>query len=335
MTRCGPALVMALTLAACGGDSSPTPSSPTPPPTPQPWTLSGRVLSTPGGGPIVGARVEAGSLLATTVDDGRFTLTQPGAPSAPLRAKIEAGGFLARETTLAWPRSGPEPLIDLIDMAPPFSVTLYKQLVRDEMESDELLQTHRWTTRPRVALHPFDDGGRPVPAHVLATIRTTVNRAVAEWSGGQFTDVTVEETEIADDTEGWIVLHILRSRSSEYCGQAGWKYRGSGQIVTASVDLTLDKCGCGSQRISPNTISHEIGHAMGFWHAKGRYVMRPQMVDPCDSFERAVITEAEAFHARIAYNRPPGNKDPDVDPDSFRMITDGGLGRSRTISCGR
>jgi hypothetical protein len=48
-----------------------------------------------------------------------------------------------------------------------------------------------------------------------------------------------------------------------------------------------------------------------------------------------VITAAEAFHARIAYSRPPGNKDPDVDPGGFRMITDGGVGRSRTISCGR
>ncbi|HXW08620.1 MAG TPA: hypothetical protein VD833_25540 [Vicinamibacterales bacterium] len=97
--------------------------------------------------------------------------------------------------------------------------------------------------------------------------------------------------------------------------------------------LTLDKCGCGSQRISPNTTSHEIGHAMGFWHAKGRYIMRGQVQDPCDSFEREVMTDAEAFHARVAYSRPPGNRDPDVDPDNFTMVTDGALGRSRPVVC--
>jgi hypothetical protein len=291
------------------------------------------VLGTLTDQPIAGAQVEVGSLSATTNEDGRFTLTQPVAPSAALRAKVNAAGYLVRETSVGWPRSSGEPLIDLIATTPPFSMTMYKQLVRDDLESDELFPIYRWTTRPRVSLHPFDDDGRPLPPHVLSLIRDVVPRAVAAWSGGRFTDVALEEVNTPDWEQGWIVLHVVRSRSSEYCGVATFRYLPPGEIVTGRAELTLDLCGCGSQRIPPSVISHEIAHAMGFWHVEqGRRIMAPQLRSACGSFEREVITDAEGFHARIAASRPTGNRDPDVDPDAFTLATDGGSGE-RTITC--
>lgn len=101
----------------------------------------------------------------------------------------------------------------------------------------------------------------------------------------------------------------------------------------ARVELTLDKCGCGSQRIAPSVIAHEIAHALGFAHVEqGRWIMAPRQRSQCGSFERDVITDTEAFHARLAYNRPPGNRDPDVDPEAFTLATDGGIGE-HTIAC--
>lgn len=241
---------------------------------------------------------------------------------------------MARETGLAWPRATPEAQIDLIALAPPFSLGLYQQLVRDALESSELRPLYRWTTRPRVALYPFDDAGRPMPPEVVASIRSTVPRAIAAWSGGLFENVSVEEVQVPDWQEGWIVLHAVRPQSSDYCGLAGFRYRGDGQIVTARIELTLDKCACGSRKISPNTVAHELAHALGFSHAEGPYLLTSQAGDGCSSFENEVITPAEAVHARIAYSRPPGNLDPDRDPDNSAFsLREASISDSRTVVC--
>ena len=322
-----------LLVAGCGGGASP--SSPTPPTAPspsapQPWTLTGVVLSTISQQPLGGAVVQAGSLTSTTNAEGRFTLSQAVPPTTTLRTSITAAGHLLRETGLAWPRAIPEAQIDLIALAPPFSLDLYKQLVRDALESPELRPLYRWTTQPRVALYPFDDSGRPLPPEVTATIRETVPKAIAAWSGGLFENVSVEEVQVPDGQEGWIVLHALRNESSDYCGLASFRYRGEGQIVTARIELVLDTCACGSRKISPNTIAHELAHGLGFWHVEGPYLLVGQAGDGCSAFENEVITPVEAAHARIAYSRPPGNRDPDRDPDNSAFAL-----REATISDGR
>ena len=305
-------------------------TSPQPPPAP--WTLAGRVVATLHGQPVGGARIEASSLSATTDDDGRFTFSQASAPSGALQATINAPSYLARETSLGSPR-GPQDLqIDLISLASPFSLSFYKQLVRDGLESPELLPLYRWTQPPRVSLHPFDDAGRPLPIEVMTVIREAVPRAVAEWSGGLFQGVTLEEVMVADWEEGWIVLHALRSQSSEVCGTAGFRYRDEGRIVMARVTLTVGKCSCGSRKVSPNTVSHEIAHAMGYWHVDGPHVLGPTG-SGCSALEKAVITPLEAAHARIAYQRPPGNRDPDRDPNGFALATGGRARESRTVVC--
>lgn len=259
-------------------------------------------------------------------------LSQASPPAGALPSSITATGYLERKTVIGWPRASPDVKLDLISLSSPFSLAFYRQLVRDALESAELGPLYRWTARPRVSLQPFDDGGGPVPPEVLATIRAAVPRAVAAWSGGLFDDVAAEDTAVADWAEGWIVLHVVREPSSASCGTGAFRYRGAGRIVTGRVTLTLDKCACGSRKISPNTVSHEIAHAMGYWHVDGPHILGPTGAG-CSSFENEVITPLETAHALVAYRRPPGNMDPDRDPDGAALATDGSAGQSRPTVC--
>ena len=210
-------MCMCLAASTCGGGAT-TPSQPTPP-APQPpqasGTLGGRVVTTINGQPIGGVRVEASALSATTDGDGRFTLSQSSAPTGALQATFSSSSHLTRETKLAWPRGSQELQIDLISLSSPFSLPFYRQLVRDALESSELLPVYRWTQRPRVSLYPFDDGGRPLPPEVLTTIRAAVPRAVAEWSGGLFEGVTLKKPLLLIGKKGGsCYTHSVRSPAS-------------------------------------------------------------------------------------------------------------------------
>lgn len=55
---------------------------------------------------------------------------------------------------------------------------------------------------------------------------------------------------------------------------------------------------------------------MGFWHTDRQADVMYPIVGPCHSMP----TSAERFHAGIAYARPVGNMDPDIDPSTTIRI---------------
>jgi hypothetical protein len=74
---------------------------------------------------------------------------------------------------------------------------------------------------------------------------------------------------------------------------------------------TAAACGCnGTTAIRPRMIRHELGHAMGFWHTDNAADIMTAASGVCDAMPSARELQAAA----IAYARPVGNTDPDVDP---------------------
>ncbi len=314
MRRTLASLVLGL-LIACGGGGSPSgPSSPPPPPPPPPptdnWVITGRVVAYGTNAPIAGARVAPVAGSATTTDgSGSFRLSSTQAPSSePISVKVEADGHVTRELFLRY-QAGTrgDVTIDLIRNVAPFNLGFFNALVRGEFDDlDELTPVLRLETSPKFYVRTIDQNGRAVEPEVLGVVLPAIRKAVTDWTNGVLSVSTLETgTQTRPRTEGWIVVNITRNYSSEYCGAA---YVGS---TEGEIEFVNDRCNCGSNKISGAIVSHEVGHALGFWHVSDRNsVMYPYAPGNCPPGN---LSASERYHSTLAYSRTRGNLDPDRD----------------------
>jgi hypothetical protein len=77
-------------------------------------------------------------------------------------------------------------------------------------------------------------------------------------------------------------------------------------VVWVSAD-NLPLCGSTAARVYP----HELGHALGYQHVmlEASIMSGVQPTSALTAFDRDAI--------RIVYQRPPGNRSPDVDPPTY------------------
>lgn len=305
-------------LSACGGGGDGRSGSPTPPlaPTPPapPWTVSGTVVATASQSPLGGVRVESFIATATTDGAGRFTLTAQTGPAANLGITVSTNGYRSRETVIGFPRTG-EPFIDLVSTAPPFSETFYNQLARDALdEPDKMYQLYRWDRQLQFYLKTIDETLRPASPDVLAVVRQGIRDGVRYFSGGRYEAIIEEGTADRPERSGWINVVMLQEiPEGDYCGLATTV---GGNPMT--IKLRIDRCGCGSIKIPPDVVQHEVGHAMGLFHVSGKdHIMNRNVDFGC----RPVLPSAlEQYHAALMYARPRGNRDPDRDPAGFTLL---------------
>jgi hypothetical protein len=91
-----------------------------------------------------------------------------------------------------------------------------------------------------------------------------------------------------------------------FWGYSRWQFRPDGTVIggTIMLDRDFEKSGSGPRRALR---AHELGHALGYTHV----TLRPSVMNPTVRFEPNAF---DLQAARIAFQRPPGNIRPDIDP---------------------
>ena len=288
--RVSPVAVIALIVAACGGSSTaPTPLAPTPPvsaPAPAAPTLvtiNGTVTDT-----VTGSSV------------GSFTQT---AASLPVRVSVSAPGYITRETVVRTTT----PTVDLFPERG-FDLAFYRQLLRDDFQKNRGFIEPSWVLEQAPSFYLEVEGAKAVSAQVGQRLEAVARRTVPALTGGKF-QVTRWETGPTPrpPQAGWIVIERM-DLGPQYCGQATIG-NPAGQIWLHSDNV------CNLEA----TFAHEIGHTLGFFHVNVQgSLMYPQirLSNIADA-----PTERERNHAALAYKRPRGSRDIDVDPQTSGLLT--------------
>lgn len=296
-------------LVACG--SSPTaPSSPPPvvtPPAPTTVTITGHVTATNGGQPLGGVQAALGTTTSTTDGSGSFSTSM--LPQASITLALTGSGIVPRSIRVAAMNTR-DVQTDAIQMGSGFDLGFYRQFVRNGFEDPAQLQPlRRWTVNPNVYLRTVDDAGAAIDARTLDTTEQAIRDSVPTWTAGAFGVATLQRgTETMKGSAGWLTVEWMHTTANAICGTSDIGLSGG------TIELFYRAgggCRCaGGPEITPRTVRHEVGHAMGFYHTTGtEHVMSPA-VPGCDAQPSA----RERYHAAIAYSRPVGNSDPDQDP---------------------
>ncbi|HWP45551.1 MAG TPA: hypothetical protein VNM22_00185 [Candidatus Limnocylindrales bacterium] len=294
-------LASVLYSAGCNNENG-GPSTP-----PGPGNVMGKITGTISGGPIAGSTVRIGGAAATTTSNGDYII--PGSFSGVVGINVDGPSQYPRQVTKDLSRSLVAN-IDVIEKTGAFSLQFYRQLVRDAEESLFLRPTNRWEgSEPTffIDTSPEIGTGAPIPSSTVDTVKSVIRQSMPVFTKGFITGsrITVTSNPPAELTSGTIIIkfdHTILQR-----GAFGvTRTQTFGNRIDAAVTRLV---------LNPNfpfdeLTSHELGHAVGFFHASDR----PSVMVAVGSCGCGLFTQDDQVHMKINYSRPAGNTDIDNDP---------------------
>lgn len=146
-----PVTLLAVLMACGGSDSSQGTGAPSPMPAPPgAWRITGTVVDTLSGAAVPGATLSFSGASPISVTNGGEWMLEGTGTAANQAVTISASGYVTRETTVRWESGGRNDVrLDLIAERAPFTLTFFRQFVRNGFEEPESLRAiRRWTRTP-------------------------------------------------------------------------------------------------------------------------------------------------------------------------------------------
>jgi hypothetical protein len=317
------AIVLALfvtSLAACGSSSPTTPSS-----ADSPRVLQGQTVSAVNGSPTASLAVAVGSRHPVTTDaEGRFSV-DVGA-SGTYTVTVHGSSIVDRETSV----SGSSENMRLSVIPTNFDMSAF-----DEMFRSGGSRLQRWTTKPALVVlattmnfrstsdDEFPASGEQMSDEDVSQLVAQLSEGLALMTGNAFTSFASIEVErpqagerVAAVRTGKIVVGRYTGIASlaNTIGYGRWLETAGGTIIGGSMFLDRDFDQGDARRRLLRV--HELGHALGYQHVRSRTsIMNPAIGPEPTDFDR--------IGALIAFQRPPGNRTPDIDPSGVTASISG------------
>ncbi len=278
-------------------------------------SVGGRVIDALTQMGLGGVSVVGDGISCSSDMNGQFTLASAHG-AFPKSVSFTRSGFLERQT---WLNDAGQPTVSLI----PGSLNLR---AFDEMLRSPVLR--RWREAPRLVIETravqyadLNATSAAAIADVMSdaefnSVRGDLEWALAKLTGGTFNSFrSVSRQDSPADgsvpllNAGQITVVRMAglTQATGYWGFGRFMSHADGTVVAGLVVLDRDFERTSSQ-YRRSLRAHELGHALGYAHVSGI----GSVMDPSGRVEPTAF-DLDAF--RIAFQRLPGNRAPDIDPD--------------------
>ena len=288
----------------------------------EPYVMTGRVVDVLTEEGVGGITVSGEGITGTTSDgSGSFRLSVPVSSTEPRLLVLAGPGFVERRTRVRIP--GADAIVSLISNGldlPSFDEMFRLPMLRRWTSAPPLMIERRVVAFTDINMTEAEAIDRQMSDEEAAGLAADLEWALPQLTGtafGRFDRVT-QQTSAEAARVPLLVSGIIKvcrveglNAATGFWGYGRWQQTPDGTVTGGLVmlDRAFEESGNQFRRALR---AHELGHALGYQHVSARLsVMNPAAREEPNAADRAA--------SRIAFQRLPGNRSPDIDPDGATL----------------